>query len=74
VAPAKAHRSRTPISWRPVPRSSRPPSDVWATGRLILKVKEPIAEEYGRMRKDQVLFTYLHLAASKSAPTHCWPR
>jgi alanine dehydrogenase len=39
--------------------------DVWATGDLILKVKEPIAEEYGRMRRDQVLFTYLHLAASK---------
>ena len=29
--------------------------DVWATGELILKVKEPIPEEYGRMRKDQVL-------------------
>jgi alanine dehydrogenase len=39
--------------------------DVWATGELILKVKEPIAEEYSRLRKDQVLFTYLHLAASK---------
>src|ERR1700760_4088439 len=39
--------------------------DVWATGELILKVKEPVAEEYHRMRKDQVLFTYLHLAASK---------
>jgi alanine dehydrogenase len=39
--------------------------DVWAEGDLILKVKEPIAEEYHRMRKDQVLFTYLHLAASK---------
>jgi alanine dehydrogenase len=38
--------------------------DVWATGDLILKVKEPIAEEYHRMRADQVLFTYLHLAAS----------
>jgi alanine dehydrogenase len=38
---------------------------VWSEGDLILKVKEPIAEEYGRMRKDQVLFTYLHLAASK---------
>ena len=37
---------------------------VWDTGELICKVKEPIAEEYGRMRKDQVLFTYLHLAAS----------
>lgn len=40
--------------------------DVWAQGDLILKVKEPIAEEYHRMRKDQVLFTYLHLAASRA--------
>jgi alanine dehydrogenase len=39
--------------------------DVWGTGDLILKVKEPIADEYHRMRKDQVLFTYLHLAASR---------
>ena len=37
--------------------------EVWGTGDLILKVKEPIASEYDRMRKDQVLFTYLHLAA-----------
>jgi alanine dehydrogenase len=41
------------------------PDDVWAEGDLLLKVKEPIAEEYGRMRADQVLFTYLHLAASR---------
>ncbi len=39
--------------------------DVWETGDLILKVKEPIAEEYHRMRDGQVLFTYLHLAASR---------
>jgi alanine dehydrogenase len=39
--------------------------DVWETGDLILKVKEPVAEEYHRMRKGQVLFTYLHLAASR---------
>jgi len=39
--------------------------DVWSAGELILKVKEPIAEEYHRMRKGQVLFTYLHLAASR---------
>jgi alanine dehydrogenase len=32
---------------------------------LILKVKEPLAEEWPRLRKDQVLFTYLHLAADK---------
>ncbi|HKR67420.1 MAG TPA: alanine dehydrogenase [Streptosporangiaceae bacterium] len=40
--------------------------DVWLTADLILKVKEPVAEEYHRLRKDQVLFTYLHLAASKA--------
>jgi alanine dehydrogenase len=39
--------------------------DVWQTADLVLKVKEPVAEEYHRMRKDQVLFTYLHLAASR---------
>lgn len=38
---------------------------VWAEADLLLKVKEPIAAEYDRMRKGQVLFTYLHLAASK---------
>ncbi|MGH3260148.1 MAG: alanine dehydrogenase [Streptosporangiaceae bacterium] len=41
--------------------------DVWAEGDLILKVKEPIAEEYHRMRSGQVLFTYLHLAASRES-------
>jgi alanine dehydrogenase len=39
--------------------------DVWAATDLLLKVKEPVAEEYHRLRKDQTLFTYLHLAASK---------
>ncbi len=39
--------------------------EVWATGDLILKVKEPIAEEHHRMREGQTLFTYLHLAASR---------
>ncbi len=38
--------------------------DVWGEAELVLKVKEPVAEEYHRMRRDQVLFTYLHLAAS----------
>jgi alanine dehydrogenase len=42
------------------------PEEVWETGDLILKVKEPIEEEYGRMREGQTLFTYLHLAASKA--------
>jgi alanine dehydrogenase len=40
--------------------------DVWAEGELILKVKEPVGEEYGRMRPGQTLFTYLHLAASRA--------
>jgi alanine dehydrogenase len=39
--------------------------EVWAFGDLLLKVKEPIAQEYPLMRRDQVLFTYLHLAASR---------
>jgi alanine dehydrogenase len=39
--------------------------DVWQTAELVLKVKEPVAQEYHRMRRDQVLFTYLHLAASR---------
>ncbi|MBH0118710.1 alanine dehydrogenase [Rhodococcus sp. CX] len=38
---------------------------VWESADLLLKVKEPIAEEYSRLRRDQVLFTYLHLAASQ---------
>jgi alanine dehydrogenase len=40
-------------------------ADVWATGDLILKVKEPIPSEYALMREGQTLFTYLHLAANK---------
>lgn len=40
--------------------------EVWATADLLLKVKEPVAEEYHRLRKDQTLFTYLHLAASRA--------
>ena len=39
--------------------------EVWAKADLILKVKEPIAPEYPKMRKGQILFTYLHLAASR---------
>ncbi|WP_029432553.1 alanine dehydrogenase [Blastococcus sp. URHD0036] len=39
--------------------------DVWADADLLLKVKEPVAEEYGRLRAGQTLFTYLHLAASR---------
>jgi len=37
--------------------------DVWGSADLVLKVKEPVRSEWHRMRSDQVLFTYLHLAA-----------
>jgi alanine dehydrogenase len=40
--------------------------DVWEQAELLLKVKEPIEVEYGRLRSDLVLFTYLHLAADES--------
>src|SRR5207248_2430073 len=36
--------------------------EVWAQAEMILKVKEPIEEEYRRMRSGQIIFTYLHLA------------
>src|SRR6188508_1271251 len=36
--------------------------EVWATGDLILKVKEPVSSEYQHLREGQTLFTYLHLA------------
>ena len=39
--------------------------DAWGEAEMVLKVKEPVAEEYERMREGQVLFTYLHLAADK---------
>ncbi|TML68315.1 MAG: alanine dehydrogenase [Actinobacteria bacterium] len=38
---------------------------VWAESELLLKVKEPIASEYPRLRADLVLFTYLHIAADE---------
>ncbi len=39
--------------------------EIWQRADLIQKVKEPIAAEYKRMRKGQILYTYLHLAANK---------
>ncbi len=38
--------------------------DVWGAADMVVKVKEPIAPEFPLMRKDQLLFTYLHLAAA----------
>jgi alanine dehydrogenase len=39
--------------------------EVWGTADMVLKVKEPVAEEYHRLRDGLTLFTYLHLAADK---------
>jgi alanine dehydrogenase len=41
-------------------------ADIWAQADLILKVKEPIESEYQYLRSGQMLFTYLHLAASRA--------
>ncbi len=40
-------------------------ADVWKESGMIVKVKEPLEAEYELMQKDQILFTYLHLAADK---------
>ena len=61
-------RSVTTSTSRPAPRSSPTPTTAWGTDGgidMVLKVKEPIAEEYPRMREGLTLFTYLHLAADK---------
>jgi alanine dehydrogenase len=42
------------------------PEEVWAESTLIWKVKEPLAEERARLRKDHVLYTYLHLAPDRA--------
>jgi len=43
-----------------------PVDEVWETADLVLKVKEPLEEEYPRLREGLVLFTYLHLAADEA--------
>jgi alanine dehydrogenase len=42
------------------------PEQIWAESEMVLKVKEPVDPEFAMMRSGQVLFTYLHLAASRS--------
>jgi alanine dehydrogenase len=41
-------------------------AETWAIGEMVLKVKEPVPEEFGFLRDDLLLFTYLHLAADKA--------
>jgi len=40
-------------------------AETWETGEMVLKVKEPVESEYGYLRDDLLLFTYLHLAADR---------
>ncbi len=40
--------------------------EVWESAELVLKVKEPVTAEYGRLREGLILFTYLHLAADEA--------
>lgn len=40
-------------------------AEIWASSEIVIKVKEPLPAEYQLMRKGQLLFTYLHLAASR---------
>jgi alanine dehydrogenase len=46
-------------------RITKDADETWGEAELVVKVKEPIAEEYARLRKDLVLFTFLHLAADR---------
>ncbi|PKQ33019.1 MAG: alanine dehydrogenase [Actinobacteria bacterium HGW-Actinobacteria-2] len=41
-------------------------AETWAIGEMVLKVKEPVPSEFGYLRDDLLLFTYLHLAADRA--------
>ena len=62
--PATAARSPTPTTSASARRIVSV-DDVWEQSELLLKVKEPIAAEYPRLREGLVLFTYLHIAADE---------
>lgn len=46
--------------------------EVWATADMIVKVKEPLPDEYPLFRKGQIIYTYLHLAADRALTMQCW--
>lgn len=48
--------------------------DVWGEAELVLKVKEPVAQEYHRLREDLTVFTFLHLAADEPLTTELLER
>ncbi len=46
-------------------RPAETPADIYQAAEMVMHVKEPLAEEYGLIRPDQIVFTYLHLAANE---------
>ena len=46
-------------------RLAETPADIYQAAEMVMHVKEPLAEEYGLIRPDQIVFTYLHLAANE---------
>jgi alanine dehydrogenase len=47
------------------------PDKVWQTADMIVKVKEPLSEEYYRMRDSQIIYTYFHFAANRPLTDAC---
>ena len=47
---------------------------VWASTNMIVKVKEPMPEEYAKMREGQILYTYFHFAADEPLTKACLER
>ncbi|MDL2307372.1 alanine dehydrogenase [Desulfovibrio sp. OttesenSCG-928-C06] len=48
--------------------------EVWATSDMIVKVKEPLAPEYPKMRENQLIYTYFHFAADEELTKACMER
>ncbi|MFN8222485.1 MAG: alanine dehydrogenase [Gaiellales bacterium] len=64
-AGAGAGSGFTDDAYRAVGARLAPVDEVWESAELLLKVKEPIAAEYPRLRSELTLFTYLHIAADE---------
>jgi alanine dehydrogenase len=45
--------------------------EVWASSEMVVKVKEPMPEEYSKMRNNQLIYTYFHFAADKPLTEAC---
>ncbi|MDL2317121.1 alanine dehydrogenase [Desulfovibrio sp. OttesenSCG-928-A18] len=49
-------------------------AEVWTAADMIVKVKEPMPEEYGKMRENQLIYTYFHFAADENLTRACLER